>query len=160
MSRIEYQLKKFGFKTESICVDAAYNSNEIFNAMHKRSIKALIPQRHKSNACSNFDKAFDTKNFVYDSEENVYICPTGKLLKYSNYSKKNRRKRYLASIADCRDCPHKEKCIGKSKNPRRIERSLHEKARIKQAKNLKTPQYREAMRLRMIWCEGNFAHQK
>ena len=160
LSHIEYQLEKFWFKTESICADAAYNSNEIFDAMHKRSIKALIPQRHKSNACSNFYKAFDTKNFAYDSGENVYICSAGKLLKYSNFSKKNRRKRYLASVTDCRDCPHREKCIGKSKNPRMIERSLHKEAHVEQAKNLKTPLYREAMKLRKIWCEGNFAHQK
>ena len=41
-----------------------------------------------------------------------------------------------------------------------IERSLHEKARKYQVANLNTPEYHTAMRLRKIWCEGNFAHQK
>ena len=160
LSRIEYQLEKFGFKTESICADAAYNSREIFDGMCKRNIKALIPKKHKPKSKSNFEKDFDVKNFVYDRSKDAYICPAGNFLTYSTYSKRNRRKRYSASVADCRDCPHKEKCMGKSKNPRMIERSLHEEARIEQEKNLKTPQYREAMRLRKIWCEGNFAHQK
>lgn len=41
-----------------------------------------------------------------------------------------------------------------------IERSLHEEARECQATNFNTPEYHTAMRLRKIWCEGNFAQQK
>lgn len=41
-----------------------------------------------------------------------------------------------------------------------IERSLHEDARAIQTANINTHEYHNAMRLRQIWCEGNFAHQK
>ena len=37
---------------------------------------------------------------------------------------------------------------------------LHEEARQEQAKNRNTPEYFSALRLRKIWCEGNFSHQK
>ena len=37
---------------------------------------------------------------------------------------------------------------------------LHEEARQEQAKNRNTPEYFAALRLRKIWCEGNFSHQK
>ena len=37
---------------------------------------------------------------------------------------------------------------------------LHEDARQEQAKNRNTPEYFAALRLRKIWCEGNFSHQK
>ena len=57
-------------------------------------------------------------------------------------------------------CPYKEQCIRKSNNPRKIERNMHEEARREQAKNNGTTEYYEAMRLRKIWCEGNFSHQK
>ena len=41
-----------------------------------------------------------------------------------------------------------------------VERLLHEEARQEQAKNRNTPEYFAALRLRKIWCEGNFSHQK
>ena len=37
---------------------------------------------------------------------------------------------------------------------------MHEEARREQRKNINTAEYFSAMRLRQIWCEGNFAHQK
>lgn len=37
---------------------------------------------------------------------------------------------------------------------------MHEEARQIQLKNINTPTYKIAMKLRRIWCEGNFAHQK
>ena len=41
-----------------------------------------------------------------------------------------------------------------------VERHMHHEAREKQTKNIDTPEYRQAMRARQIWCEGNFSHQK
>lgn len=157
--RLEYQIDKFGFDTEGICADAGYDSGEVHDTMMKKNIKTFIPERNRSGV-PNYKPDFDPDFFVYDEKQDVYVCPAGSILKYSSYNKKNRRKRYLAKSKDCRNCPFKEHCVGKSKNPRMIERSLHEKARKYQVANLNTPEYHTAMRLRKIWCEGNFAHQK
>ncbi|MBQ8011292.1 MAG: transposase [Oscillospiraceae bacterium] len=157
--RLEHQIDKFGFDTEGICADAGYDSGEVHNAMMKRNIKTFIPER-KHSGTPNYEPNFAPEFFIHDEEQDVYICPAGKVLKYSCYNKKNRRKRYLAKCQDCRNCPFREKCLGKSKNARMIECSLHEKARAIQTANISTPEYRNAMRLRQIWCEGNFAHQR
>ena len=37
---------------------------------------------------------------------------------------------------------------------------MHEEAKNEQLKNNNTPEYYDALRLRQIWCEGNFAQQK
>lgn len=158
-SRLEHQIDKFGFETEAICADTGYDSNEVYNAMLHRNIKAFIPERCRSGV-ANYEADFDPRYFIYSKEQDEYICPSGKVLRFSNYNKKNRRKRYLAKMEDCRNCPFREKCLGKSKNARMIERSLHEEAREHQAANRNTPEYHNAIRLRKIWCEGNFAHQK
>lgn len=158
-SRLEHQIDKFGFETEAICADTGYDSNEVYNAMLHRNIKAFIPERCRSGV-ANYEADFDPRYFIYSKEQDEYICPGGKVLRFSNYNKKNRRKRYLAKMEDCRNCPFREKCLGKSKNARMIERSLHEEAREHQAANRNTPEYHNAIRLRKIWCEGNFAHQK
>lgn len=156
---MEHQIDKFGLDTENICADAGYDNGEVYNAMMKRNIKTFIPERKRSGT-PNYEPDFDPEFLIYDEEQDVYVCPAGEVLKYSCYNKKNRRKRYLARSKDCRNCPFREKCLGKSKNARMIERSLHEDARAIQTANINTPEYHNAMRLRQIWCEGNFAHQK
>ena len=157
--RLEYQIDKFEMKTEAICADASYDSGEVHNAMLNRNIKTFIPERTRSGT-PNYEPAFDPKVFTYDEERDIYVCPAGKVLRYSGYRKKDRRKRYTAKKADCLSCPYREQCNGHTKNPRMIDRTLHEKARSIQRQNIGTPEYRAAMRLRKIWCEGNFSHQK
>lgn len=128
--------------------------------MYKRDVKTFIPHKIKSSPNANFDEDFSTDKFEYDKEKNVYICPAGKELRYTTFNKQSRMKKYTAKRSDCLNCPYKEKCIGKSKNSRSIERILHEEARQEQIKNIGTDEYNSAMRLRKIWCEGNFSHQK
>ena len=157
--RLEYQIDKFGMKTEAICADASYDSGEVHNAMLNRNIKTFIPERKRSGA-SNYEPNFDPQHFNYDEENDIYVCPAGNDLHFSTYNKKNRRKRYTAKKTDCLSCQYKQQCNGQSKTPRAIERSLHEKARAAQRQNINSPEYHAAMRLRKIWCEGNFSHQK
>ena len=86
-ARLEYQIDKFGFKTEAICADASYDSGEVYNAMLKRNIKTFIPERSRSGI-PKYEKEFDPNNFDYCEERDVYICPAGKELTFSAYSKK------------------------------------------------------------------------
>lgn len=158
--RLEYQIDKFGLKTKAVCADAGYDGSEVYDAMLKRGIKTYIPRTKKSNHNCKYEENFNSTKFVYNKEKDIYICPAGKELHYSSFGKKNRVKRYIAKTNDCRNCPHFIKCRGGSQTPRMIERIMHEEARFQQSKNIGTPEYYSAMRLRKIWCEGNFAHQK
>lgn len=158
-ARLKYQIDKFDLKTEAICADASYDSGEVYDSMLKLNIKTFIPERSRSGT-PNYESEFDPKNFTYCETEDKIICPAGNELTFSTYRKKDRRKRYSAGKSDCKECPHKNPCIGNSKNPRNVDRSLHEEARSVQRKNLNSPEYNAAMRLRQIWCEGNFSHQK
>ncbi len=158
-ARLKYQIDKFDLKTEAICADASYDSGEVYDSMLKLNIKTFIPERSRSGT-PNYESEFDPKNFTYCETKDKIICPAGNELTFSTYRKKDRRKRYSAGKSDCKECPYKNQCIGNSKNPRNVDRSLHEEARSVQRKNLSLPEYNAAMRLRQIWCEGNFSHQK
>lgn len=160
VSRLEAQIDKFGFETEAVSADAAYANREAYQAMHKRGIKTYIPPKEKPISEVNYSQGFETEAFRYDSEKNIYLCPAGKELHHTTFNKRSRMKRYQAKKKDCSNCPHREQCLGKSKNPRMVERHLHEEAKQEQMKFAKTPEYYEALRLRKIWCEGNFAQQK
>ena len=159
-SRLEVQIDKFGFETEAICADAAYDNSEVYAAMLKRGIKTYIPKKRKPNNVAAYTPGYEPEAFTYNAKENTCSCPCGKTLSFSSYNKKGQQKRYMAARKDCQNCPCKKKCIGDSKNFRMIERRLHEEARQAQMKNLYTADYYAALRLRSIWCEGNFSHQK
>ena len=129
---------------------------QILNSIANRTIFLT----GKPNNTPSYTEGFEPEAFTYDPEADVYICPQGKILAYSCYNKKGQKKRYLAARKDCSNCPCRQQCIGSSKNSRMVERMLHEEARQEQAKNRNTPEYFAALRLRKIWCEGNFSHQK
>lgn len=158
--RLEHQIDKFVFATEAVCADGGYDNCEVYASMMKRKIKTFIPKRTKPTSNSNYDEGFQPENFIYDEDKDVYICPAGHILHCSGYLKGRGYKRYSASYTNCKNCPYKNQCIGKAKHSRRIERHIQEDFRQHQMQNLNTPEYHNAMRLRQIWCEGNFAHQK
>ena len=161
LSRIEHQIEKFNFKTTAICADAGYDSAEIYSAMSKCNIKSYIPIGGTgTERKSKYGKFIDNSEFKYDENLDVYICPNNKKLNYSSYVIGRGYKRYRAKTSDCKNCPLKDKCIGSARNSKMIERHLYTGVLKKQKENLNTPEYYHALRLRKIWCEGNFAHQK
>lgn len=160
-ARIECQINKFDFHTKAICADAGYDSPEIYTAMSKAGIKSYIPIGSTGTPQKSIDgKLYDNTEFIYDRNEDIYICPNGKTLAYSSYRKGRGRKRYISKSSDCKSCPLKEKCIGNRQSQKTIDRHLHADILQEQRNSIDTPEYFRAMRLRQIWCEGNFAHQK
>ena len=160
-ARIECQINKFDFHTKAICADAGYDSPEIYTAMSKAGIKSYIPIGSTGTPQKSIDgKLYDNTEFIYDRNEDIYICPNGKTLAYSSYRKGRGRKRYISKSSDCKSCPLKEKCIGNRQKQKTIDRLLHSDILQEQRDSIDTTEYDRAMRLRQIWCEGNFAHQK
>ncbi len=161
LSRIEHQIEKFRFDTKAICADAGYDSAEIYEAMSRVGIKSYIPVGGTgTEKKSVYGKYIDNTEFAYDDESDTYICPNQKVLIYRSYVKGRGYKRYCAKSSDCKVCPLREKCIGYARTSKMIERHLYTEALQKQKENINTPEYFSAMRLRKIWCEGNFSHQK
>jgi hypothetical protein len=48
--------------------------------------------------------------FTYVPEENGYLCPEGKLLKYVGINKRNRTHLYYSTVKRCRECSQKSRC--------------------------------------------------
>ena len=124
--------------------------------MLERGIKTYIPE---AKTTKNEDH-FTVDDFQYDESTDTLICPNGARLKYSSYLPKVGCKQYRASRKDCNDCPYRDKCLSEKATYKRVTRTYYKKDMDTQHENNKTQAYREAMRLRQIWCEGNFSHQK
>lgn len=154
--RIQQQIDKFGFHTEAVCADKGYDSSEIDADMLKRGIRTYIPRK-----CPNTEATrFQVSDYQYDEETDTYRCPAGAILTFYHYNFKTGQKQYSSSKTDCQKCAMKTQCISERSNRKLVTRNLNTSAYIAQRKNNETQDYYKALRLRQIWCEGNFSHQK
>lgn len=154
--RIQYQIDKFGFQTEAVCADKGYDSSEIDADMLARGIRTYIPRQASGSDAGRFQAS----DYQYDEKTDTYRCPAGKTLRYKSYDPHTARKRYCAKCKECQSCAVKEHCITPKTHRKIVYRSLASDSSEKQKRLNGTPEYDEALRLRQIWCEGNFSHQK
>ena len=157
-SRVKYQIEKFGFQTKEAGGDAGYDEPEIHAEMLELDIKTYIPRKDRGGN-PNYE-TFPRDMFEYDPERDVYICPNGCLLQFSSFKKGKGKKRYSSRAHDCNTCPLRKQCLpGKSKT-KQLDRSYHWTQYEKQHENDGSDRYLSVQRLRKIWCEGTFSHQK
>jgi len=155
---IKRQIEKFGFGTKAVGGDAGYDEPEIHAEMFARGINTYIP--HKARGYAEDDGVFTRNDFVYDPEQDCYICPNKCILKFSTFKKGKGAKRYSAKVSDCKNCPIKSQCLRGKVKARQLERSYHQTQYEKQHENDGTDSYLRIQRLHKIWCEGTFSHQK
>jgi transposase len=100
-------LQEEGLQLEEVLADTNYSSTEVLEGLEEMKITGYIP---------NFGGYKPSREgFEYDEENDRYICSQGKYLTYkgikNNHSKS---KQYLSRVGDCKNCPIKSGCIGKS----------------------------------------------
>lgn len=102
--------------------------------------------------------------FTYDEQKDVYICPAGKTLhpKRLYRSGSGLFWEYWAERKDCGSCPLRSKCLSATDKAgaRKLQDSYFKPTIQRHFARRRTPEYRDALRQRQIWCEGSFAAQK
>ena len=102
--------------------------------------------------------------FIYDETQDYYLCPNGKQLRLNTLRRSAGGLHwvYSADRRDCQACPLKEQCLSECRKTgaRKLERSYFEPSVQRDLNRASESEYREALRLRQIWCEGTFAAQK
>jgi hypothetical protein len=120
--------------------------------------KGIAPHVPVWDKSEHHDGTFSRSDFVFDSENNCYVCPAGKYLKPPHRGQKRYPFRYRASLYDCQICELKPKCCP-NMSIRKIDRSPHESARDVARALRKTEEYRQSRRERKK-VEILFAHLK
>jgi len=117
--------ERIGLKPSYLAADTAYGTGKFLAWTIGRCITPHITVKDQSERT---DGTFSRSDFKFDKERNVYICPTGKLLKTTGRILSNNTRRYFASTYDCRACPLKSKCCPKTPQ-RYVPRDINEDAR-------------------------------
>lgn len=146
---------------QAVAADSAYNSSLVQHELNQMGI-ALFSPPHKAGSTGGTE--ISPADFEYHPAEDVFTCPTGKTLKLSSLSRTAHSLywTYRANAKECQQCPVQSRCISESRRQqgRIVQRSYFHESRKIENQRRGTPEYREALRLRQIWCEGTFAIQK
>jgi transposase len=122
---IERTEERFALKPKRLAGDVAYGTGEMLGWLVKRDIDPHIPVWDRSE---RNDGTFLRADFIYDEDDNQYICPAGKPLTTTGRMSDGKTIYYRASKLDCDPCPFKTKCCPKSPG-RRLPRDINEAAR-------------------------------
>src|SRR6266851_4832991 len=98
---------RLGLKPARLAADTAYGTGKFLGWLADAGITPHIPVWEKG---ARDDGTFSRADFTFDGERNLYICPTGKLLKTTGRIHDGRTILYRASTHDCGQCPIKLKC--------------------------------------------------
>ena len=91
----------FGLKPKRLTADTAYGTGKLLAWLLDKDITPHIPvwERYERT-----DGMFSRREFAYDAERDVYICPNGRPLRTSGTVHDGRVRNYLSHPGDCRVC--------------------------------------------------------
>lgn len=143
---------------QAAAADSAYDFGLAHRVLWDWGVDFFVrPQKSFDRTAAEFKK----DDFRYDEERGSYICPNGKELKLRSLTRGagNLSWVYRADAKDCQSCPLRGKCLSNEK-ARKLQPSYFEPAVRRDAERVDTAEYKEALKLRQIWCEGTFSVQK
>ncbi len=135
--------------------DTTYGTAENIVALEEPHIRAYVP-------LPDFDQRtdfFGQRDFRYDAESDVYICPHNAELHLVPSGCTDHYLQYRAKASICKSCPLKAKCTT-SKTGRRLSRHVAEEYLERVRTYHTTEPYKKAMRKRSVWVEPLFAEGK
>jgi len=152
---IERTEQRIGLKPQRLAADTAYGTGKFLGWLVGIGIAQQIPVWDMS---AREDGTFSRRDFTFDRERNIYICPAGKVLKTTGNVGHEHMLRYLASQRDCRSCPLKPQCCPRMLF-RKVTRDINEDARDLARALMSTPEF-DRSRDERKKVEMRFAHLK
>ncbi|WP_282015455.1 transposase, partial [Marinifilum flexuosum] len=106
--RLKHRLKKQGLLFTNLLADAGYSSGENYAFLEKENIISYIPPHGTYKG--------GPEGFTFCKEENYWLCPQGKKVTFRKRKMvtNSLQDHYLTKRSDCKNCPIKQNCIGKS----------------------------------------------
>lgn len=124
-----------------LLADKGYYSATEIKKCEDDGIKTLVPAIRTGQELVNKGK-FTKDKFIYDKEQDAYICPNDKLIKRTKSINKSYARimhMYRSSQTDCNACPIRNKCLGEKTNQKQTQRWEHQEVLDNYNQNMTTP---------------------
>ncbi|HJY12639.1 MAG TPA: IS1182 family transposase [Flavobacterium sp.] len=131
--------KKIFKKLKEITTDAGYGSEENYDYLEKKKLKAFVKyntfEKEQDQNYQKKYKAFSKENLYYNEQEDFYVCPMGQKMLKTHENQKKTAAGYTQTLShyqakNCEGCSLRGQCF-KAKGNRSIERN-HNLERHKQ----------------------------
>lgn len=132
---------------EEVLADASYSSGEALKALEENNIEGYIPNFGQYKASRD--------GFTYDKENDRYTCSRGVHLPFKKLTTTSLgylMKVYRSSSKDCRHCPLRSACIGKS-DFKKIDDTIDKPFYDRMHARLQTPKAKRMKKLRSSTVE-------
>jgi transposase len=105
LDRLDRMRRRFDFEVGAVGLDAGYFTPAICKGLVERDIYGVIGYRRPNHREGYFYK----REYVYDREQDVYICPNHQSLAYRTTNRLGYRE-YVSTQSQCANCPMKGQC--------------------------------------------------
>ena len=109
VDRLRTRLWQGGLYWENCVADTGYSSGENYAMLEQRGLKSFIPPHGTYKGGPD--------NFIYNEDEDHYVCPQGKVIPFKKVfldsRTKTKKKSYRAPSKICKGCPLRASCLGK-----------------------------------------------
>lgn len=131
--------KKVFKKLKEITTDAGYGSEENYDYLEKKKLKAFVKyntfEKEQDQNYQKKHKAFSKENLYYNEQEDFYVCPMGQKMLKTHENQKKTAAGYTQTLShyqakNCEGCSLRGQCF-KAQGNRSIERN-HNLERHKQ----------------------------
>ena len=108
VTRTGKRLKQNGLLWANILADAGYSSGENYRFLEEHHLISYIPKHGTFKG--------GPEGFTFVRDQNYWVCPQGKRVQFKKqkYSNDSLQNHYYTRRSDCKNCPLKVSCIGKS----------------------------------------------
>ena len=120
----EENLNENDIQLEELLADGGYSSGEALEYLHKKNIDAYIPNFGQYKPFREgfvFNKELHQYECIKEGGNNAILLFKGEKTDSKGYTKRT----YRSSESDCKHCPLREQCCGKTTKFKKIDDSIH-----------------------------------
>ena len=150
--RLKQRLWKNGLLWEDVLADTGYSSGENYAFLERIGIKSYIPPHGTYKG--------GPEGFIYNKEEDHYLCPQGEIIPFKkvllDHRTKTKKKEYRSSSLQCKGCPLASSCLGKSAKEKKFSVTYYRDQYERNNQRLKTEKGKQAKAKRQSTVEPVF----
>lgn len=155
LERLDRQRERFGFDVTAVGLDAGYHTAAICKGLEERRIYGVIGYRRPTHRQGYFRK----RDYRYDAEQDVYVCPAGQVLRYATTTRLGYRE-YKSDGDLCSHCPLLDLCTQSATHVKVLTRHVWEASRERIDAHRLTERGQAIYRRRKETVERSFADAK
>ena len=154
---IERHEHNTGNSVEAAVGDSRYGTKNNYLLCTDRGIKAHLKNLEKGQRGTGRQAGiFPKEEFIYDSETDTFICPTGQRLRKRNYYKSRQHYEYKTGKGVCAQCHLRAQCT-RAKDGRTLKRHIRQDDLDRMLELAGSPLARQDLKTRQHLSERSFA---